>query len=222
MSWLSDLFHPGRPYEAAQDKFNQQYQQGQSYLNPYNQQGQQAGGSLMDMFSQLQNPEQLQNQWAQGYQESPYAKQQQQFAQNAGLDSASSQGLLGSSSALQNIQNTSAGIVNQDQQQYMQDLMQKYMQGIGLGENIYGAGAGAAGQQAGNAMNAANANSQFEFGKRQSGSNALQDILGGIGGIGMNYLTGGLGTAAAGATGLGGLRGKYAPSDNWLRPQGAR
>ena len=116
MSWLSDLFHPGRPYEAAQDKYNQQYQQGQQYLDPYNKQGQQAGGQLQDIFSQLQNPEQLQNQWASGYQESPYAKQQQQFAQNAGLDAASSQGLLGSSSALQNIQNTSAGIVNQDQQ----------------------------------------------------------------------------------------------------------
>lgn len=215
MSWLSDLFHPGRPYEAAQDKYNQQYQQGQQYLDPYNKQGQQAGGQLQDIFSQLQNPEQLQNQWASGYQESPYAKQQQQFAQNAGLDAASSQGLLGSSSALQNIQNTSAGIVNQDQQQYMQDLMQKYLAGAGIGENLYGQGASAAGQQSGNALNAAGQNSQLEFGKRQAGSNFLGDIFGGAAGLGLNYLTGGLGKGGFG-------RGSLQPTDNWLRPQGGQ
>ena len=224
MSWLSELFHPDKPYKAAQGEFNKYYQQGQNNyqqgqgaLNPYNQQGQQSGGTLQDMLAQLQNPEQLQNQWAQNYQQSPYAQQMQKMSQDAGLNAASSQGLLGSSAALQNIQQQSGNIVNQDRQQYLNDLMQKYMQGIGLGENIYGTGAGAAGQQAGlygqqgqSAQNAGQYGSQLEFGGKSALANMRGNIIGGTAALAGNYLTGGLGSGAFG-------RGALQP--NWLKPQ---
>lgn len=215
MSWISDFFHPAKPYKAAEDAFNQKYQEGQGYLNPYNQQGQQAGQQLQDQYGQLQNPDELYNKWAQGYQESPYAHQQQQFANDAGLNSAASQGLLGSSSALQNIQNTSAGIVNQDQQQYMNDLMNKYLAGIGIGQNLYNQGAGAAGQQAGNAQNAGQYGSQLAYGRQGAGADLFGKGLGALGGLGLNYFTGGFGQGGFG-------RGAFQPSSDWLRGQGGR
>ncbi len=221
MSWFSDFMHPGQAYKAAEDVNKQYYDQAQGYQQPYNDRGNRAGGTLEDFLNQLKNPEQLQNEWAAGYKESPYAKQQQQFAQNAGLDSASSQGLLGSSSALQNIQNTSAGIVNQDQQQYMNDLMQKYLAGIGIGQDLYGQGANAAGQQAGRASQFGQDQAGLEFNRKNAGADLFGRGLGWLADAGLNVATGGGYGLAQGIGGLG--QGASNGSSQWLpKPFGGR
>lgn len=194
MSWLDDLFNPGKKYSAAQDQMSNYFNQAQSGLQPYNQMGQQAGGNLQEMMQKFMNPGELQNEWSQGYETSPYAQQLMGQAKESGLDAASSMGLMGSSAALNNIQNQSGNIMQSDRQNYMNDLMQKYMQGMGIGQNMYNQGGNAANQMGQNAMNMGQNMGGLEYGKQGAGSDYLMRMLGGLGGFGKNWLTGGFGT----------------------------
>jgi len=192
MSWLSNWLNPGRGYEKGQEQlnnFNQQaeghYNQGLGFLDPLRQQGQQQYGTLQNYIQNLMNPEALQNQWAKGYHESDAAKGLEGLAQEHGLNAASSMGLMGSSPALQAIQAGTTGIAAQDRQNYMNDLMQKYMQGAGISQGIYGTGAGAAGGMAQNAMgmgqnsmNMGQNAAQMAYNQQNAGGNMFNSLLG--------------------------------------------
>ena len=184
MSWLSQLFHPGKGYDNAKETSQKYYNDAQSGLNPYNQNGQAAQQQLMDFLKNLSDPSKLQEEWGKGYKESDYAKQLGQSSIDKGLNAAGSMGLMGSSAALNNIQEEGSDIMAKDRQQYMDDLMKKYMTGIGLGENISGTGAAAAGQQSQNAMNQGTTEANLDFGKYNAGPNM---ITGGIGAL-MKFL----------------------------------
>lgn len=187
MSWLSEFMHPGRAYKDAQKEAEKYYQQSQGYYEPYNERGQRAGGTLEDLLAQYMNPVDLQNQWAQSYEMSPYAQQLQKEAQSQGLDAASSMGLMGSSAALNNIQRGASDIMSKDRQQYMNDLMQKFMQAIGIGENLYGTGANAAFNQGQNAMHQGENMAGLKYGEHSAGANRLATIGSGIGQLATSY-----------------------------------
>ena len=138
------LYDPGGSYRSAGKEIKKGYQEGQGYLKPYNQAGMDQLQKLLGAQGNLLDPSKLQNEWAKGYETSPYAKQLLGMNQSQGLDAASQMGLLGSSAALGNIQQGAGNIVAQYRQKYLDDLMQKYMQGIGLGKDIYGIGSQAA------------------------------------------------------------------------------
>ena len=180
MGFFDDLFHPKKAYDEAQGVMNDYYGKGQGYLDPYNQGGQQYGGKLKDMFDKLSDPKALQDEWSQGYEKSPYAQQMQQEASAGGMDAAAGMGLGGSSAALSNIQKGAANIMQQDRQQYMQDMMQKYMAAMGLGQGKYNTGANAAGKQSENAMNMGNWSGGNAFNKQQAGVNMAGKGLGTI------------------------------------------
>lgn len=129
------------PNEAATNKTNEAWNDAKQYQQPFLQGGIDQRGLLNQATSDLLSPQKLQDQWISGYQNSPWAKQLLSQNQSSGMDAASAMGLGGSSAALSNIQQGAGNIVNEQRQQYMNDLMQKYMQGIGLGENLYGVGA---------------------------------------------------------------------------------
>jgi hypothetical protein len=190
MSWLSNFTHPGRGYDKAQDTLNQYYNQGQGYLNPYNQAGQALTPSLFQAFQSLLNPQGLQDQWASNYKESEGAKQAEGMAQQHGLDAASSMGLLGSSPALSAIQQGTSQIGINDKQNYMNDLMQKYLAGIGLGQNVYNTGAGAAGQMGNNAMNQGQNSAQLEYNKQNAQGDLFGRLLGTAGSLAGGYFAG--------------------------------
>lgn len=198
MSWLSDFLHPANAYNAAQNQSNQYYNQAQGGLQPYSDMGQNAGGALQKMLEQLSDPQKLQGEWLKNYEQSPYAQQLQGQAQSSGMDAASQMGLMGSSSALNNIQQQSGNIMQKDRNDYLQNLMQQYNQGLGLGENLYGQGANAAGQMGQNAMTQGGNMANLEYGKRQAGP----EMLGGLGKgaiqMLMQYLTGGMGEGGFG------------------------
>ncbi|HWW39675.1 hypothetical protein [Pedobacter sp.] len=228
-----DFLNPGKGYKAGQNQLNRfygenqnlynqglnqayrYYNQGQDYLNPYNQQGQNAYGPLATSMDELLHPERLQNQWTQGYHESDYAKQLENMAQERGLSSASSQGLLGSTPALHAIQQGTTNIANADRQQYLADLMDKYMKGAELARGIYTGGLGAAGQQGSlagnmgsnllqaamnqgtNAMNMGGNSAQMAYGQQNAPGNLFNSIIGqGIGLFG-SALAGPMGGALA-------------------------
>lgn len=172
------FIHPEEAYENAQNKENQGYDQAQGYLEPYNQGGRDQYGRLNDASRKLFDPAALQNEWSKGYETSPYAQQLLKQNQSSGLDAASSMGLSGSSAALGNIQQGAGNIVSQDRQKYMDDLMQKYMAGIGLGQNLYGTGASAAGQQSTNAMTHGQNQAGLEYGRTSAPGKLFGQIAG--------------------------------------------
>lgn len=140
------------PYGEAQKQSQQGFNEARGYEQPFITQGQEQYGALNQARQDLMDPAALQNKWAQGYETSPYAQQMLNMNRDQGLDAAGSMGLMGSSAALGNIQQGAGNIMQQDRQQYLQDLMQKYMSGIGLGQNMYGVGANMAGTLGGQAV----------------------------------------------------------------------
>lgn len=192
MSWLSSFLHPERSYEDAQKELEKYFQQAQQYQQPYMQHGEEAYGGLSNAMNALLNPEELYSKWAGGYQESPAAKYAESAAQEHGLNAASSMGLMGSSPALQAIQAGTSQIGAEDRQNYLNDLMQKYLSGIGIGQNIYGIGSNAAGQLGQNAMNMGQNSAQMKFNQTNAPGNLFGNLLGTgasfAGGLAGNYL----------------------------------
>ncbi len=180
MSWLSQLFHPGGAYDTAASASKQGYEEGKGLRQPYIDKGGEAGNDLMEQLKKLFNPGGLQDEWSNNYETSASGKQDIANAQAQGLDTASSMGLGGSSTALNNIQQTTSDIGQKDKQQYMKDLMEKYLSGIGLGTNIFNTGAATANAGAGSAEGQGDTQAGLNFGKYNAGPNMITGGLGAI------------------------------------------
>ncbi len=183
MSWFSSFMHPGDAYKRAGKKEQQGYEEAQGMRQPWINQGQQAGNGLMDMLQKLMNPGALQDEWSKGYEESPYAQQLQQQNQTEGMDAASAMGLGGSSAALSNIQKGAGNIMQKDRQQYMNDLMQKYLAGAGIGGGMYNTGAQMAGQGAQGAQSHGEWQGQNAFNQQNAGGNMFGNFAAMIPGL---------------------------------------
>lgn len=205
MSWLSQAFNPGGGYKNAQQESDKYFNQAQGQLDPYNQNGQTAGNTLQDLINQFKNPTELYNKWAQGYETSPYAQNMLQQNQGAGMDAASQMGLLGSSSALSNIQQGAGNIVEKDRNDYLQKLMDMMNNAGGLAGGMYGVGANAAGQQSTNSMNQGQSSATNALGQYNAGPEMLGTIGKGVGNLATQWLTGGMGTGGFG-------RGMFSPT----------
>lgn len=177
------FFNPGKGYEKGQEQLDKYYNQAQGYQQPYNQNGQNQAFNLNDYIQNLMNPEALQSKWAEGYSESPAAKQAEEMAQQHGLNSASSMGLMGSNTALNAIQQGTSQIGMNDRQNYLDNLMQKYMAGAGISQGMYNTGAQAGGQMGQNAMNMGQNSANMAYGKENAGSDMINGLIGTAGGI---------------------------------------
>lgn len=174
MSWLSSFLNPQRGYDAAQGQLNDYYNQAQGFQKPF--------------FDALSDPQALQDKWSKGYHESEAAKGAEATASQEGLNAAQQMGLGGSTPALQAIQAGTSGIVANDKQKYLDDLMQKYMQAAGIGQNM--------GQ---NAMTMGQNSAQTQFNK----TNAHGDLFGKLLGGGVGLFGSALGGPLGGALGAG-------------------
>jgi hypothetical protein len=177
MGLFDAIFDPGKGYRAAKGDIKKGYNEAQNYLKPYNQAGMDQIGRLTGAQDKLMDPAALQNEWAKGYEMSPYAQQLQQQAMNSGMEGAGSMGLLGSSSALNTLQQGSSNIMQKDRSNYMNDLMQKYMTGIGIGTNMFNTGASAGGQLGQNAMNQGQNMAGLSFGEQNAPMNQFMNIM---------------------------------------------
>lgn len=137
------------PHKGAESGLNQGWKEAQKYQSPFWQHGMDQYDPLNQARQNLMDPSKLQGEWASSYETSPYAKRMLENNMQQGQEAASAMGLNGSSAATGNIQQGAGDIVSRDRQQYMDDMMKKYMAGIGLGQDIYGKGA-SAGQNLGN------------------------------------------------------------------------
>lgn len=181
---INSFLNPGQGYKDAAKEAGKGYKEAQGYQQPFYQQGLDAYGGLNSAYQKLLNPAALQEEWSKAYQTSPEAQRMLQMNMGQGMDAASAMGLMGSSGALQNIQQGAGDINLKDRQNFLNDLMQKYMAGIGLGQNIYGIGAGA-GQNMGNRA--------FEHGNNLAGlkygeTNSPGQMFGGLLGLGAGIL----------------------------------
>lgn len=174
---LQSFLHPERGYKKAGEALMPYYREAQGALSPYVQQGGEAYGNLSGAMNALLNPADLHNQFAQSYEESPYAKQLQDMAMNRGLNAASSMGLLGSTPALQSLQAGTTGIANAARDQYINDLTSKYLQGASLAQGIYGTGASAAGQLGSQAMNMGGAMGNLAYGRANAPGQLFENLL---------------------------------------------
>lgn len=195
---IRSFLHPGEPYKNAEQAAQQGYQEAQGYERPYWQQGQDQYGRLNDATGALLDPEALESKWASGYTTSPYAQQLLKQNQASGLDAASAMGLNGSSAALGNIQTGAGNIVQSYRQSYMDDLMKKYMEGIGLGSSIYGTGASAANTMASGAMQHGENMAGLEYGRTAAPGQLYGQLLG----MGVDLGTGGAGSGFRSASNL--------------------
>lgn len=191
MSWLSSFLHPEKGYEKGQEQLDKYYGQSQGYLQPYNQQGQDQYGNLNEFIKSLMDPQALQDKWAKGYTESEAAKGAERMAQEHGLNAASSLGLMGSNTALNGIQAGTTQIGLNDRQNYLDNLMQKYLAGAGLSQGVYNTGANTAGQMGTNAMNMGNSSAEMAYGRENAGGNMLGGLIGGGIGLVGSALSGG-------------------------------
>lgn len=177
MSWLTSFLSPQRGYQHAQKQLEKYYDEAQGYNKPYNQNALDTYGGLSEAFNNLMHPEKLQDEWGKNYNLSDQAKQTQAMAGQQGLEAASSMGLMGSSPAIQAIQSGKASIGAQDKQNYMNDMMNKYMTGIGLGQGIYNTGANAAGQMSNTASQMGENTAQTSFGGQNAGGQAMNNMI---------------------------------------------
>lgn len=174
---LDSMLHPERGYEAAADEMQKMWQQSQAFQQPYMNAGTTQLPMLQGAENQLLNPSDLLAKWMQSYSMSPFAQTSMTNAKNAGLDAASSMGLMGSSSALKNIQQSSSDIMNADRQQFLNDLMQKFMTGIGIGQNIYGVGAQTAGNLGREGIGVGENLGQAAYGQKNAPGDLMKNLI---------------------------------------------
>jgi hypothetical protein len=191
---MNDFWHPEKGYKEAAKKMQEAWRQAQGFQEPFRQAGVDQLPKLTGAQDRLLDPSGLLAEWMSKYETSPFAQRSMENAKTAGLDTASSMGLMGSSAALNNIQQSSADIMNADRQQFLNDLMQKYMTGIGIGQDIYGKGAATAGNMGNQAVGVGENLGAAAYGAKTAKSNLIKDLLamggkaamasGGFGGFG--------------------------------------
>lgn len=176
-SAVDSFWHPEKGYKDAAKAMQNAWRQAQGFQQPFVDAGTDQIGRLKHTEDQLLSPSALLAEWMQDYETSPYAQRSMEKAKTAGLDAASSMGLMGSSTALNNIEQSAGDIMNADRQQYLNDLMQKFLAGIGIGQNIYNTGAATAGNMGNQALGVGENLGAAAYGARTAPGNLLKDML---------------------------------------------
>lgn len=177
LKMMDKFLHPEDAYKDAEKQAQAGWNETKGFETPYWQHGLDQYGGLNEAEQKLLHPEQLQGEWAKSYETSPYAKRMLDMNTQTGQEAASAMGLGGSSAAVSNIQQGAGDIVSKDREQYMNDLMQKYMQGIGIGQNIYGTGANMGAQLGGQSMTHGQDMASLKYGENASQGKLFENIL---------------------------------------------
>jgi hypothetical protein len=188
---INSFLHPEKGYEDAAEEMRKAWEQAQGFERPYSEAGTKQLPTLENAENQLLDPSKLLAEWMSKYEMSPYAQKSMSNAKEAGMGAASSMGLNGSSGAVNNIQQSSSDIMNADRQQFLQDLMDKYMKGVGIGQNIYGIGAATAGNMGNQAMQYGGNRANMAYGEANAPGQLLRDLLNSGGKAAAAYFGGG-------------------------------
>jgi hypothetical protein len=174
---VSSFFNPGHAYKKAAREGEKHYQQAQAYLYPFAQHGESAYTPLSESMQRLLNPGELQNQWLNDYNMSNQAKYAQERAGTEGTWAANAMGLGGSTPALQAIQAGRERLGAQDEQRYLDQLLQKYLSGAQIAQGIYGTGAQAGSQLGQNSLQHGQNMAQLKYGQEAAPGEMFGNLL---------------------------------------------
>lgn len=128
------------PYKDASKKYEQYMNKGINYQKPYYDAGVNALAPYQQNLQKMSDPQGYYNSIMGGYQESPYARYEQQSAMNAANNAASASGLAGSTPMAMQMQQNAEDISSRDMDKYFQNLYginTDYMSGL---NNLIGGG----------------------------------------------------------------------------------
>ncbi len=127
------------PYKNAEDTLHNFYNQSKGFQNPFLNMGTSAIPQMQDWLKGMQDPSSFINNLMGKYQESPWAKFQQQQAIRSAQNMGSQSGLTGSTPLTQFAQQNAQNISSQDMNQWLQNVLGINTQyGQGLGNEISG------------------------------------------------------------------------------------
>ncbi len=179
--FLGGLFgDSGAPYDKAMGEWQKYLGQGKDLMNPFYQAGTGAIPQYQEWLQGMKDPSAFINKIMGQYQESPFAKYQQQQSMRAGQNAGSASGLTGSTPMMQQMQQNASNISGQDMNTWLQNV---------LGVNTqYGAGQGNLMSGGQNAMNTfMQMLSEYgslmgggAFGKEQGRQQDRQNMIGGF------------------------------------------
>lgn len=188
-SFLSGLFgNSSSPYEAAQGPYNQYMAKAANAQNPFLQAGQGAIGNYQNWLGGMQDPSKFINNLMGQYQESPWAKYEQQQGIRSGQNAASASGLSGSTPFAQQLQQNASNISSQDMNQWLQNVLGVNTQ-YGSGEqNLMNNGANAANNLSNIYGNQAQGLGNLAYGQQMGQNQDMSNMFAG----GMQMFTHGL------------------------------
>lgn len=178
---LGGLFNnSGAPYEDAMEQYQKYGKKAEDVQNPFLTAGKEGMGNFQNWLKSMQDPSAFINHLMGSYNESPYAKFQQQQAMRAGTNAASASGLTGSTPFAQQLQQNAQNISSQDMNQWLQNVLGINTQ-FGTGQNNLMQG----GQNAANALtnmygNMGNSMGEAAYGKKAGENQDTSDLIAGI------------------------------------------
>lgn len=178
----------GQPYSDAMDQYQQWAKKAQNVQNPFLQAGTGAIGDYQKWLGGMQNPSQFINNTMNQYQESPWAKFQQDQAMRAAQNMGSATGLIGSSPLTQYAQQNARNISSQDMNQWLQNVLginTQYGQGQ---QNLMSGGQGAANALTGLYGNMGQQMGEAAYGQGAAQNNDFMNMLGGAGQLALGAL----------------------------------
>ncbi len=180
------------PSKGAMKYLNKIPGMAQNAYNPYIQAGQNQLPGLEDQYSQLMNdPGARMNQIGSGYQESPgYQFAVQQALQGSG-NAAAAGGMAGSPQHEQQNMTLANNLANQDYNQYMQNALGLYGEGLQGSQGLYNTGYNASNQLADMLANTYGSQANLSYAGAANKNAANSGFWGGLMGLG-----GQLGSAA--------------------------
>lgn len=182
---LGGLFgDAGQPYEDASNTLQGYYGQATQAQNPFLKMGYGAIPGYQNWVQGQANPSMFINNLMNQYQQSPWAKFQQQQAIRAGQNMGSASGLTGSTPLLQFAQQNAQNISSQDMQNWLQNVLginTQYGQGL---QNQIGGGQTAANSLSSLAQNFGENQANLSYDQSQAQQNQQNGLWGGLIGLG--------------------------------------
>jgi hypothetical protein len=177
---LGGLFgNSGAPYDAAMNQYQQYGNRAQGAQNPFLQAGQGAIGNYQNWLQGQQNPSQFLNNLMGQYQESPWAKYQQQQAMRTANNMGSATGLTGSTPLQLQAQQNASNISSQDMNNWLQNVLginTQYGQGQ---QNLMGGGQGAANALTSLYSDMGKKMGEAAYGQEAGNQNDMWNLIGG-------------------------------------------